>query len=224
MKKYWKLIAVSIIAIAFMAYKAVVLNITWTGINETEADAWIETVLPANAVMVIEAESQAELLRLSYFLVIPLLIIFIAFILIGKKTGRFLPSKKGFIVGAVVSFLLQGLHELLHGLACPAGSDVYIGIIKENFSGYATCTSPMNFFQCIVYYLLPAFVLGIVPLVCFMLDKEKRSTACWFFYGFAMIGLIQTAPDWFGLFPVLQQVPHDAFVQISGWHTYWFLK
>ena len=55
MKKYWKLIAVSIIAIAFMIYKAFVLNITWTGINETEADAWIETVLPANAVMVIEA-------------------------------------------------------------------------------------------------------------------------------------------------------------------------
>ena len=221
--KYWKLIAVSIIAIAFMIYKAFVLNITWTGINETEADAWIETALPANAVMVIEAESQAELLRSSYYLVIPLLIIFIAFMLIGKKKGWFMPSKKGFIIGAVASFLLQGLHELIHGLACPAGSDVYIGIIKENFSGYATSTSPMNFAQCIVYYLLPAFVLGIVPMVCFLLDKEKKSTVCWFFYGFAMIGLIQTAPDWFGLFPILRQVPRDALIQISGWHTYWFL-
>ena len=224
MKKYWKLIAVSIIAIAFMIYKAFILNITWTGINETEADAWVETVLPANAVMVIETESQAELLRASYCLVIPLIIVFIGLIVLGKKKGWFIPSKKGFVIGATASFLLQGLHELIHGLACPAGSDVYIGIIKENFSGYATTTSPMNFFRCIVYYLLPAFVLGIVPLVCFMLDKEKKSTACWFFYGFAMIGLIQTAPDWFGLFPVLQQVPHDAFVQISGWHTYWFLK
>ena len=224
MKKYQKLIGGSIIAIAFVIYKAVVLNITWTGINETEADAWIETVLPANAVMVIEAESQAELLKSSYFLVIPLLVIFIAFILIGKKKGWFLPSKKGFVIGAVASFLLQGLHELLHGLACPAGSDVYIGIIKENFSGYATCASPMNFFQCIVYYLLPAFVLGIVPMVCFLLDKEKKSTVCWFFYGFAMIGLIQTSPDWFGLYPILRQVPRDAFIQISGWHTYWFVK
>ena len=77
----------------------------------------------------------------------------------------------------------------------------------------------MNFFQCIVYYLLPAFVLGIVPMVCFLLDKEKKSTVCWFFYGFAMIGLIQTSPDWFGLYPILRQVPRDAFIQISGWHT-----
>ena len=42
--------------------------------------------------------------------------------------------------------------------------------------------------------------------------------------GFAMIGLIQTSPDWFGLYPILRQVPRDAFIQISGWHTYWFCK
>ena len=222
MKKYWKLVAGSIIAIAFVIYKAVVLNITWTGINETEADAWKEAVLPADAIQVIEAGSQAELLRASYCLVIPLIIVFIGLIVLGKKKGWFMPSKKGFIIGAVASFLLQGLHELLHGLACPAGSDVYIGIIKENFSGYATSTSPMNYDQCIIYYLLPAVVLGIRPVVCFGLDKEKKSTACWFFYGFAMIGLIQTAPDWFGLFPILRQVPRDAMIQMSGWHTWWF--
>ena len=224
MKKYRKVIGGSIIAIAFLVYKALALNIIWTGINETEADAWIETVLPANAVMVIEAKSQAELLRASYCLVIPLIIVFIGLIVLGKKKGWFIPSKKGFVIGAVASFLLQGFHELLHGMACPAGSDMYIGIIKENFSGYATTTSPINFFQCIVYYLLPALVLGIVPMVCFLLDKEKKSTVCWFFYGFAMIGLIQTSPDWFGLYPILQQVPRDAFIQISGWHTYWFCK
>ena len=110
-KKYWKLIAGSIIVIAFVIYKAVVLNITWTGINETEAGAWKEAVLPVDAIQVIEAESQAELLRASYCLVIPLIIVFIGLIVLGKKKGWFMPSKKGFIIGAVTSFLLQGLHR-----------------------------------------------------------------------------------------------------------------
>ena len=93
-----------------------------------------------------------------------------------------------------------------------------------NFSGYATSTDPLNITQCIVYYLLPAFVLGIVPLLIFAFDKEKKNTFCWFCYGFALIGLIQTAPDWFGLFPILKQVPREAIIQMSGWHTYWYLQ
>ena len=222
-KKYRKPIVIGLIAVLFVIYKTTVLNIIWT-ISDEESDAWIETVLQPNATQVIEAESQTELLRQSYFLIIPLIVVFISLIIIGKKKGWFMPSKKGFIIGAVASFLLQGLHELLHGLAFPSGSDVYIGIIKANFSGYATSTSPMNYIQCIVYYLLPAFVLGIVPLLIFIFDKEKKSTLCWFCYGFALIGLIHTAPDWFGLFPILQQVPHDAIIQMSGWHTYWYLK
>ncbi|MBO4898963.1 MAG: DUF3267 domain-containing protein [Lachnospiraceae bacterium] len=222
-KKYWKPCVIGVIAVFFVIYKITVLNIKWT-ISEEEADAWVETVLPMNATQVLEAESQTELLRLSYYMIIPLIFIFIGLIIIGKKKGWFMPSKKGFVIGAVASFLLQGLHELLHGLAFPSGSEVYIGIIKANFSGYATSASPMNYIQCIVYYLLPAFVLGFVPLLGFIFDKEKKSTMCWFCYGFAMIGLIQTAPDWFGLFPIIQQVPHNAMIQMSGWHTYWYLK
>ncbi len=224
LKRHWLAIGIGIIATAFVIYKAVVLNIVWAGISADEADAWKETALPSNAVQVIEAESQAELLKQSYFLIVPLIIVFIALIIIGKKKNWFMPSKKGFIIGAVSSFLLQGLHELLHGIAFPTGSTVYIGIIKGNFSGYATSTDPMSVIQCVVYYLLPAFVLGIVPLLVFGLDKEKKSTFCWFCYGFALIGLVQTAPDWFALFPILRQAPREAIIQMSGWHTYWYLQ
>ena len=223
-KKHWIAIAIGVAAIVFVIYKVVVLDIVWAGISSNEADAWRETTLPPNAVQVIEAESQAQLLRQSYFLIVPLIVAFVALIIIGKKKGWFEPSKKGFIIGAITSFLLQGLHELLHGIAFPTGSTVYIGIIKGNFSGYAASTDPINVFQCVVYYLLPAFVLGIVPLLIFVIDKEKKSTFCWFCYGFALIGLVQTSPDWFGLFPILRQVPKNAIIQMSGWHTYWYLK
>lgn len=224
LKRYWMPIGIGLIATVFVVYKIIVLNIVWAGLSVDEADAWKEAVLPSNAVQVIEAESQTELLKRSYFLIVPLIVVFIVLIIIGKKKNWFMPSKKGFIIGAISSFLLQGLHELLHAIAFPAGSTVYIGIIKGNFSAYATSTDPINIIQCVVYYLLPAFVLGIVPLLIFVLDKEKKSVFCWFCYGFALIGLVQTAPDWFGLFPILRQVPREAIIQMSGWHTYWYLQ
>ena len=223
-KKNWLAIVIGIIAIVFVVYKVVVLNIVWAGISADEADAWKETVLPPNAVQVIEAESQSEVLTQSYFLIVPLIVVPTTFILIGKKKRWFITSKKGIMLGVTASFLLQGLHELLHGIAFPAGSIVYIGIIKANFSGYAMSMSPINMIQCVIYYLLPAFVMGIVPLMAFLLDKEKKSVFCWFCYGFALIGLIQTSPDWFALFPILRQVPNEAIIQTSGWHTYWYLQ
>ena len=223
-RKYYMTVIAGAAAATFVIYKILVLNIVWTGINITESDALIETILPSNAVQIAETDSQAELLTHSYFLVVPLITVFIAILIIGKKKGWFSPSRKGLILGIITSFLLMGLHELLHGLTFPNGSTVYIGIIKENLSGYAISTNPINIFQCIIYYLLPAFVLGIVPLVLFVSDRKKTSTFCWFCYGFALIGLVQTAPDWFGLFPILQQVPKGAIIQMSGWHTYWYMR
>ncbi len=223
-KDHWSIIFAAAALVLFSIYKVFVLELVWSGVSNNEADTWKETVLPPNAVQVIEAGSQKELLKRSYFLVVPLIIVFISIIIIGKKKSWFAPSKSGFIMGAVTSFLFQGGHELLHGIAFPNGSTVYLGIIKSNFSGYAVSTDPLNYYQCIFYYLLPAFVLGIIPLVFFILDKEKRSGYCWFLYGFALIGLVQTAPDWFGLYPILRQVPHNAVIQISGWHTYWYIR
>lgn len=101
------------------------LELVWSGVSTNEADTWKETVLPPNAVQVIEAESQKELLRRSYFLVVPLIIVFIFVIIIGKKKSWFVPSKFGFIMGAVTSFLLQGVHELLHGIAFPNGPYIW---------------------------------------------------------------------------------------------------
>ena len=56
---------------------------------------------------------------------------------------------------------------------------------------YAVLFSKNKNTDALYIYLLPAFVLGIVPLLIFAFDKEKKSTFCWFCYGFALIGLIQ---------------------------------
>jgi hypothetical protein len=219
--KNWLMFSLLMLAV-FVTYKLCVLDIVWE-VNENEAAAWKESSVPADAVKVIQAESQAELLKQSYFLIVPLLAGFCSYLILGKKRCHVEISRAGTAAGAVTSFLLQPFHELLHGLAFPRGSTVFIGVIKENFSAYAVSSRCLNLAQCVVYYLLPAFILGIVPLLLFIAGRPKKGRLCWALYGFAMIGLIQTAPDWFGLFPVLTQVPSGAMIQMSGWDTYWFI-
>jgi hypothetical protein len=221
MKKNWLMLSLLMLLTVFVIYKLCVLDIVWE-VYESEADAWKESSVPANAVKVVQTGSQAELLRQSYFLTVPLLVVFCLYMIIGSRKRRLAVSRKGVVIGAVTSFLLQPFHELLHGIAFPAGSTVYIGVIKDNFSLFAVSTDSINLAQCVVYHLLPAFVLGIVPLLLFIICRPKQGALCWALYGFAMIGLIQTDPDWFGLFPILTQVPSDALIQMSGWDTYWF--
>ncbi|MGI6051601.1 MAG: DUF3267 domain-containing protein [Bilifractor sp.] len=221
-KKNWLLLFFLLLLAVFVIYKLCVLDIVWE-VHESEADVWRESSVPSNAVKVIQTSSQAELLRQSFFMTVPLLIGFCVYLFIGKKKHRLEVSRAGFVIGAVISFLLQPFHELLHGLAFPRGSTVYIGFIRDNFSAYAYSSNCMNLAQCIVYHLLPAVVLGIVPLLLFIACRPKKGRMCWALYGFAMVGLIQTDPDWFGLFPILTQVPSEALIQMSGWDTYWFI-
>ena len=78
-------------------------------------------------------------------------------------------------MGAVASFVCMPVHEFMHGFAIPQNGMAFIGIIKENFSAYAFTNTCMTLPQCVCYYLVPAVVLGIFPLmVCIAL--RNRST------------------------------------------------
>lgn len=221
-KKNCLITTASLVLIIFVVYKMCVLDLVWE-ISSDESIAWKECAISSNAVKIEQTESQAELIKQSLFLVIPLIVTGCAFVILCKRKRIYEVSKAGFIVGSVLSFLLQPLHELLHGIAFPNGSTVYIGIITRNFSGYATSTASMTMVECIIYHLFPVVVLGFVPLFLFIIDKDKKRLLYWALYGFAFIGFIQTAPDWFGLYPIITQAPHDALIQMSGWDTYWFV-
>lgn len=223
MKKYIPLIIIAIILISLGIYKIIVLDIKWDGINADETTAWQKTDLPSSAVQIEEVDSQADLLRQSMYLWVPVLIVFLTVMVVGKKRGMWNPSKSGVIAGTLSSFALQPLHELLHALSIPGGNEVHIGIIRSSFSGYASSTAPMNIIECILYYIVPALILGIVPLILFIFRKDKNNFLSWFLYGFALCGIIQTAPDWFGLFPIISQVPRGAVIQASGYHTFWYI-
>jgi membrane protein YdbS with pleckstrin-like domain len=114
LEKYWPFAAVLILIVLLGIYKLFVIDVVWEGINPDETTAWKVTELPENATQVRETESQSELLRQAMFLVVPLIVVAIVYLVVGKKKNLIQPDKKALIVGMAASFLSQPLHELIH--------------------------------------------------------------------------------------------------------------
>ena len=149
--------------------------------------------------------------------------ILIGVILFLKKTARAIHRKLR-ILAVLSSFFSMPLHELMHAWACPAGSEVHLGIVPEKLVGYAVTNAPMNLAQFTAYMAVPAVAIGILPLIGALCLRKHHRNQAQFMFIYGMFGLVQTAPDWFGLIPVLRQAPADAVVQISNGITYWFTR
>ena len=224
MKKTPFILLLSLLAIiAFLLVRHVAsLTIVWAGIAETEQEALVNaTNLLENATRIEGEPTQAELLKQAAFLDVPLILALIGGLFYYRRKSRS-DLRKPALLGCFCSILCMPLHELLHAISIPRGATSYIGIIKGNFSAYAFTDACMTLPQCVCYYLVPAFALGVIPLIFSLLIKNKNLFWQVFLFAFALLGLIQTAPDWFGLYPVLKGVPHGATLQMSDGFTYWF--
>lgn len=152
----------------------------------------------------------------------------IAGILVGAvlwlKKHTKIASRKIRRLAVLCSVGSMPLHELMHGLACPAGSEVHFGIVPQKLIAYAVTNAPMNLAQFTAYMGLPAALLGVLPLIGAASLRRRKKDAATFLFIFGMFGLAQTAPDWFGLGNVLRHAPLDAIVQISNGITYWYTR
>jgi hypothetical protein len=144
-------------------------------------------------------------------------------ILFLKRTSR-IAHRRLRLIAIISSFCSMPLHELMHAWACPAGSEVHIGIVPDQILAYAVTNVPMDVAQFIAYMTVPTVVIGILPLLAALFLRKLKKDAAMFLFIYGMFGLVQTAPDWFGLFPVLRDAPADAVIQISNGITYWFTR
>lgn len=198
------------------------VNLTWDGIG-TLRDFHIPAKLPRGAAAVKEKISPMLGGTVMGFVLAG---ITIAVILFLKKTGRTAHRnlRRIAVLSALSSMCSMPLHELMHAWACPAGSEVHLGIVPEKLLGYAVTNVPMNLAQYTAYMTVPAVLIGILPLLGAVFFRKAKHDAATFLFIYGMLGLVQTAPDWFGLFPVLRDAPADAVIQISNGITYWFLR
>lgn len=115
------------------------------------------------------AKSLPEVTSRSAFMLIP---VFLMFALCAYCKHAYLGgiafSRVTWMIGVLIALVLFPVHELLHAICFPAGSQVFLFYTAQGFG--ITCTTPMTRNRFIFVNLFPSMILGGVSLTLFSAD------------------------------------------------------
>lgn len=196
-------------------------NIKWTGfINKNEIEKYQKGELDSNAIKMKMPETMNKMMIKAFPFVIPsLIIMFLAMYLKGHINNHIVVYKPYMFIGLIIGFFLSIIHELLHAVVYPQGVNIYIGIVKP-VTFVALASYPLKKGRFIVMCLLP-YILGIVPLIIFLLSPANNLLLNSIIYGIAFVGMASPYPDAYNVYQVIRQVPKGKKVQFYGDDTYY---
>ncbi len=93
------------------------------------------------------------------------------------------------LVGVAIGFILLLVYELLHAIVYPKSALVTIGKMKGKLIFVALASYPLQRNRFILMCLLP-FVLGILPLLIFMISLPNALFVNGILFGMACMGMI----------------------------------
>jgi len=194
-------------------------KIKWVGLKDADA-AFPEQMLPYGA-KPLRCPDPLGTASLPYGLV-PLAVCFGALFFKAWLLGRFPMQAEMLFAGILLGLLLIPVHEYLHGICFPKGATVYIGLIPQKMAAFAICHEPISWQRFMGMSLLPT-VLGIVPLLVFLLAPahcEGLRGVCW---SMAVMGLLSPMPDYMNVACVRRQVPKGATLQTTNSGFFWYM-
>ena len=106
--------------------------------------------------------------------------------------------------GFIIGFLLLTIHELLHAVVYPKAANVTVGKLKGKLVFVALASFPMSRQRFILMSLLP-FVLGIIPLLAFVISPAEYKIVNGLMFGMAAMGMISPSADVYNVIIVLRQ-------------------
>ncbi len=160
-----------------------------------------------------------------YIYIIGIAILILGIVLLKFKLNYFegLRMKRiGYLIGLALAFLFMAVHELIHGLSCPRGSTV-----NYYYSIYGiTCypLSPMTRNRYIFMAIVPAVILGLIPLVIWIFMPVKFVMTNSILFTFSLGSLGGSAADLYNILKTSIKVPKNSYIQASGTKVYWFAK
>lgn len=132
--------------------------------------------------------------------------------LASKSMVVFLPAVLG---GFFLGFLFLIIHEWLHAIAYPGKAAVTIGKLKGRLVFVALASFPLKRSRFIVMCLLP-FLLGMIPLILFVLSPPQNTIFNGLLFGMACMGMISPYPDVYNVILVLQQAKNTDKIMFYG--------
>ena len=165
------------------------------------------------------AKELPEVTSKSVVMLIPIVLIF-GFCVYIKKTylGGVAFSRVDWMIGLVIALLFFPVHELIHAASFPAGSKVIMFYTMQGLG--TTCISPMTRNRFIVVNMLPSLILGVVPLMMYMVVPSSYVFASTILCVFSLIHVGSGYVDYLNIVHLLR-LPSDVKIQISGAKIYW---
>lgn len=145
-----------------------------------------------------------------------MLICFLAVFLKTYIYREFLFAPQYFLPAFIFGFLFAlPLHELMHAVCYPKGAVVWVGLCLRKIAAYAVSFCPISRRRYIVMSLAPT-LLGIVPLIVFILSPPEWKPLMTLCIVPAFMGMISPSPDYMDVIAVLRQTDKNDMLQAAN--------
>ena len=150
-------------------------------------------ILPKNAVKIETPQSIEEMMKKAAPIAAVLCVLMFVTML----------CKTVILIGFCLGYICLVIHEWLHGIVYPRNALVTIGKITGKISFVALASYPLKRRRFIVMCLLP-FVLGIIPLLIFIVSPAEYRELNGLMFGMSCMGMVSPFPDVYNVFIVLK--------------------
>ena len=185
-------------------------NIIWEGNRREFGTSHQSPPVPQNAIKI--RDSEGFIGKAIPFGILPMLICMAAMV-IKAYINREPPVSPVYIIPAIaVGFIIAlPLHEFAHAICYPKEATVWVGLCLRKVAAYAISYHPLTKKRFIIMSLAPA-VLGIIPLIVFILIPITMKPLLTICMVSAFMGLISPAPDYMDIASVLKKSPPHALI------------
>lgn len=171
--------------------------------------------LPEGSVRFKEPDSVEKLGRLASIISVSIFIIMVLITLVsGFEFKEFFVMSS--VIGVVFALVLAPVHELLHAI-CFRG-DVYLFTNVKQGMLFVVGIESMSKFRFVFMSLLPNIILGLIPYILFLFNKNLV-----FLGVMGLVGIPAGAGDYLNVWNAVRQMPKGAKTFISGINSYWYM-
>lgn len=190
-------------------------KIKWAGVVQNTAD-YQSGILPATAIKLEMPDTMGEMMLKAIPFLIPSVVIIVFSVFFKTlSAGQPVIAPLYVILGFLLSFFVGlPVHELLHAIVYPKTATVYIGIMPKQFTAVALASYPISRNRFALMSLLP-IVLGIIPLIIFLISPETNRALSGVMFGLMIMGLTSPYPDYFNVYQVLKQTKKGCLLQFE---------
>ena len=157
-------------------------------------------ILPKNAVKIETPQSIEEMMKKAAPIAAVLCVLMFVTMLCKTVMNKTVVISHVFIlIGFCLGYICLVIHEWLHGIVYPRNALVTIGKITGKISFVALASYPLKRRRFIVMCLLP-FVLGIIPLLIFIVSPAEYRELNGLMFGMSCMGMVSPFPDIYNVF------------------------